>query len=411
MTVGDVFNRKKSQPINFSDSSSRDSFGRFRTSEPFTIFDSKQINNNHSMFWSEKVTGGATIVYDSDRSCSSMNVTTASGDRAIRQTKEYFQYQPGKSLMMEFTFVLKEAKTGLRKRVGYFDDTNGVYLEQNETDNRLVLRTDTSGTPDDSRYVLQDDWNIDPLNGDGPSSITIDLTKTQIMFIDFQWLGVGRVRVGFVIDGLNYYAHEFLNANILDVVYMRTPVLPLRFEIENVAATASASELCQICGSAMSEGGFNPRGIIVSDGRRSNTKSVGTTLEPVYSIRLKSQFLRANIIPLNFLPIMTSNGYVYFQLLYSADLTGPTWVSVNADSIAEYDISATAFTGGIPIAHGYLIGQGGIISSIANLGIEASEVLKLCADIDGNRDILTLVAQSFSGSETVSGGITWKEVY
>jgi len=257
--VGQLTATMASLPISFP-AASVDAFGRLRVSNPYTLFDSQNRYQKDTQF-NETLTGSGTSTYVANESSVDLAVTTASGDKVVRQTNRVFPYQPGKSLEVLATFVMNAGKTNLRQRVGYFNTDNGVFFQVSGTTNSFVLRTNTSGTPSDVRTVNQADWNGDKLDGTGASGLTLDITKAQILYMDFEWLGVGSVRCGFIINGQIIICHTFNNANDIDKVYMTTAILPIRYEIENTGAAASASTLTQICSSVISEGGYDRNGL------------------------------------------------------------------------------------------------------------------------------------------------------
>lgn len=117
------------------------------------------------------------------------------------------------------SFCFNSTPNGIRKRVGYFDDDSGIYLEVYNGSVKVVIRSKVSGSVVNTE-VAQANWNLDKLDGSGPSRATLDITKAQILMIDLQWLGVGRVRIGFVVNGVTYYVHQFLHANKISTVYM-----------------------------------------------------------------------------------------------------------------------------------------------------------------------------------------------
>src|SRR6056300_1795785 len=194
-----------------------DAFGRQRVSNPLTIFDSTNVMSKNDLF-DESLTGSGTVSYEANNSTVSLNTTTASGDKVIRQSKRVMTYQPGKSLLNLNTFVMNTQESGLEQRVGMFDANNGIFFEDTGTGYQIVRRTYTSGSAVDNN-VAQASWNGDKLDGTGPSGYTLDPTKASIMFTDYEWLGMGAVRVGFVIDGKFITAHTFLDGNNLDTVY------------------------------------------------------------------------------------------------------------------------------------------------------------------------------------------------
>jgi hypothetical protein len=243
-----------------------------RVSPPVTLFDS-QNRYAKSADFDEALSGSATVTYSADESSVLLNVTSASGDKVIRETRRVFAYQPGKSLLVMNTFVMPTAHANLRCRVGYYGVNNGVFFERAGTALRMVRRTYTSGSVVDN-VVAQADWNGDKLDGTGSSGLTIDTTKSQIFWQDFEWLGVGSVRTGFVINGKFIVCHTFNHANILALVYMTTAILPIRYEIENTGATDGSRTMKQICSTVISEGGYEKK-VILQVARTATATTVG----------------------------------------------------------------------------------------------------------------------------------------
>ena len=383
-----------------------DSFGRLRVSNPFTLFDSQNRYQKDPQFSEELVTGG-TATYVANESSVDLAVTTSSGSKAVRQSFRVFPYQPGKSLLVLATFVMNEGKTNLRQRVGYFNTSNGVFFQVNNTTKSFVLRTNTSGTPSDTRTVDQADWNGDKLDGSGPSGITLDTTKAQILFMDFEWLGVGSVRCGFVINGTFILCHTFNNANDLDKVYMTTAILPVRYEIENTGATASSSTMTQICSSVVSEGGYQQKSALTW-ARMTSVMAATTTIKPMVSIQLKSTALGAIVIPsiFNAIPIGSVLDYEVL-LIKNPTLTGASFTSLSTN--VEYDVTASALTGGTIVEQAYTSGsnQG---SALASQGMDYNFDLQLGVSISGTSDIYTLAARTISGSDDIIGALSFYDL-
>lgn len=386
---------------------SLDAFGRLRVANPYTLFDSQNRYQKDPQF-SEALTGSATATYVANESSVDMAVTTASGDKAVRQTYRVFPYQPGKSLQVLATFVMNEGKTNLRQRVGYFNTDNGVFFQVNGTTKSFVLRSYTSGTASDARTVDQADWNGDKLNGTGASGITLDITKAQILYMDFEWLGVGSVRCGFVIDGTFIVCHTFNNANDIDKVYMTTAILPVRYEIENTAATASASTMTQICSSVISEGGYDQKAIPQWARRTTTLTGVTTTFVPIVSIRLKSTSLGAVVIPSVYhaIPIGSTLDYEVV-LIKNPTLTGASFTS-NSTNV-EIDITATALTGGTIVDLDYVSGsnQG---SGVVSTGDSYNFDLQLGVSLAGVSDIYTVAARTISGTDDIIGSLSYYDL-
>ena len=386
-----------------------DAFGRLRVSQPYTLFDSQNRYGIDSQF-STSTAGSGAATHLSNESSVSMAVSTTSGDEVVRQTFRVFPYQPGKSLLLLATFKMDAAKTNLRQRVGYFDTANGVFLEQGANGITFVLRTSTSGSVSDARYVAKASWNGDKLDGTGTSGITLDLTKTQILFMDFEWLGVGSVRCGFVINGQFIVAHTFHNSNIETAVYMTTAILPVRYEITNTGTVASSSAMKQICSSVMSEGGYEAVSQEHAARMVSATTStfLTTTFKPLVSIRLPSTALGAVVLPynLNFLPT-TSDNYE-LALFKNTTLTTPTWTAVSSTSNVEQDLASTSMTGGTICYSEFTTGKSGRVPLATGAGYNWD--LQLGVSLATVSDIYTLAARTISGTGGGIGSLTFYDL-
>ena len=397
--------------VSYSNSPNIDAFGRLRVSNPFTLFDSSHRFADNELWSTSTATGGAAT-FNAAQGLMDLDVTAASGSEVIRETTKVFSYQPGKSLLVLSTFVMSAAKTGLRQRVGYYGAANGYYLEQDGTTVSFVERSSVSGSLVNTP-VAQASWNVDPLNGSGPSGITLDLTKAQILFMDLEWLGVGTVRIGFVIDGNFYVCHKFQHANIIASTYITTASLPLRYEITNTAATSGASTLKQICSTVLSEGGYELTGLQQAVGIPINSpRTLGTagTFYPVISLRLKTTRLDgiAILSALSAMPITTGN--YNWQLIATGTTTGGTWVSAGTNSSVEYNITGTTFAGGRILASGFFnaTNQG---SSQIDLLKEALFKFQLERNgLTATPFELTLVISSDSASDTVVASLDWEEI-
>ena len=393
------------------DSTQIDAFSRIRVSQPFNIFDSKQLNNvNNIYYWTSQTLGGGTITYQPTRSESSLSVGTASGDRATKQTKEYFNYQPGKSQLVLCTGKFAVHKENLRQRIGLFDNDNGIfYLLQNSGFN-VVIRSNASGSVVDN-IINQNNFNIDKLDGSkgplNPSGITLDITKVHIFIINFQWLGVGSVMMTLDIGGKIIPVHRFDHSNLIDFVYAGKINLPIRYDIVNTDITPSSSTMTQICSSVISEGGSNPK--ILSRGINTEaTRTVSTIYYPIISIRKKAANIRENVLYKELFLSLTTGDTVLFQIRLNPTLTGPSWTSAATNSFIEYDITSTALTGGDILYNGAIAGK--YDSASTTLQSDFDDTLKILSNFSGTSDILTLCARSIAVNATLVGGINWDEV-
>lgn len=79
--------------------------------------------------------------------------------------------------------------------------------------------------------IPQEEWNIDTMDGNGPSGYDLDLSKMQMFYIDYTWYGAGYIRYGLRgPDGQVMYCNKIINNNVNDQAYMRTGNVPARYE-------------------------------------------------------------------------------------------------------------------------------------------------------------------------------------
>jgi hypothetical protein len=333
-----------------------------------------------------------------------MEVTAGGVGSVTRQSYRSFPYQPGKGLLVLMTFVMDSSQSlNLTQRAGYYNDNNGVFFQRVDGTYSFVLRsssTPTPGTPSDVRTVNQSSWNGDKLDGTGASGLTLDPSKAQILWMDFEWLGVGSVRCGFIINGEYIVCHTFENANDITSVYMTTAILPVRYEI-STATSAVAASMKAICCSVVSEGGFEQTSIDHVARRTTILGTIGTTFLPVVSIRLASGRTGAVVLPNRVQVLPTTSQNYEVALVKNPTLTAATWAAtVPSDSNVDYDVAATAMTGGTIVQTDYVTasGSGGVQDTSAATGYNWD--LQLGASIAGTSDIYTVAVRTVSGATT-----------
>lgn len=398
---------------------SLDAFFRLRVSDPITIFDSQNQYNKNSLLFEEVIGGAGAITHlPNESSIQLATGGTASGDKAYRVSREYFRYQPGKSQYVLMSATMGALKSNVRQRIGYFDTNNGLFFEQDGTNLKVVRRTYTSGSIVDNT-VNQSNWNVDICDGSGTSGFDLDTSKAQIYFIDFEWLGVGRVRMGFVDEtGKPVVCHEFRNANSLTVPYITTGNLPLQWQIENTGTAASTTTMKVICAVVISEGGFEEERALAFSASR-GTSGVGVTARrAIISIRPSTTFnsiVNRAVIKTLAMELTTQTNDCLYELVYNPTFTGtPTWTAVDAtNSAVEYsvhgDAAAGAISGGMVVSSGYSIS--GAAANRLSLSVDVLSRLPLTLNSAGASPIaLSLVCTSLSGSSTNHGAFTWKEL-
>jgi len=393
-----------------------------RVSDPQTIWDSKLLNDNKALFWDDQETAGAstTSSYNTNKSSVTIGVDAGAAGTRVRQTKQRFNYQPGKSHLIFITATPGSASGTVVKRVGYFDDNNGLFLQVDADGIHFVLRSYTSGSAVDDK-ASQANWNINRLDGTetssdyivdtvqgfkSPNPYTIDITKAQIIVFDLEWLGVGSVRCGFVIDGNPIYVHQFNQANNDTGVYMTTPNLPIRYEISSTSTGVAGSLEC-ICSTVISEGGLEETGFLrtLSTGGTQCDADTADTIYAVIGTKLKSTHLD-QVYRIKKLS-MLEEGKADFEwlLLLNPTVAGTfTYSDVSNSAIqAAYGATANTVTGGTLIAGGFSSAGNAISDDILN-SIYAGST------ISGTADEMVLCVRPLSANADIQATLTYLEL-
>jgi len=371
-----------------------DAFGRIRVSQPYTLFDSQNRYSSDTQY-DTAVTGTGTTAYQVNESSVNLSVTAGGVGSVIRQTFRSFPYQPGKGLLLLATFCMDGSMSlNLTQRVGYFNEQNGVFFQRIDGTNSFVLRSYVTGAVSDARSIPQSSWNGDKLDGTGASGYTLDSAKSQILWMDFEWLGVGSVRCGFIIDGKYIVCHTFTNANSITATYMTTAILPIRYEITSTSAVAAT--LKQICSSVMSEGGYNAQSANYTASRSTERSTFSTTFIPLVSIRLATGRSGAVVLVTKgqAFPTVTQNYEVV--ILKNATLTGASWATTVSTNV-QFDQTATALTGGVVVDQEY-ISVTSQNKSAARVDVGYNWDLQLGSTIAGVSDIYTLAIRTLDAT-------------
>jgi hypothetical protein len=353
--------------ISYSDTGSLDAFSRLRTSTPESLFATQTQYDTDPLQMETGASGSGVVPTHSINNRMTQLSCAAGTGESFTQSYQYSPYQPGRSQFVALTGLYDTGVAGTTVDSGYFDAFNGVIYRQNGATNlQFILRTSTGGTVSDANFVNQADWNIDPLNGTGPSGINLDVTKVFILIIDLQFLGMGRVRVGFDIDGSVFYAHQFMNANNLTVPYMQTATLPIGMVVKSNGSGATKTSYFK-CATVQSEGG-SIHNFGFTFGTPENAVTAGAnTRTPIMSVRPKTLF---NGIPNRTLFILeainifvTGNADIRWELVLGGNYTGQTWSDIDT-TYSSYEYTSvpgtfTDLTGGLVIASGFMSRQGG----------------------------------------------------
>lgn len=384
-----------------------DAFGRIRVSEPFTLFDSQSRYYNHQQF-NQATANGGTYTYDANSSTFTMETTTTAGSSVISESYRVFPYQPGKSLLILATFCGSTPKTNLTQRVGFFGAQNGIFFEVRGTTLNLVIRSYSAGSLVEDR-IPQDSWNGDKLDGTGASGITLFTNRDQIFWTDVEWLGVGSVRCGFIINGQYINCHTFNHANIAGNVttYMTTATLPLRYEIFTTGVTATPSTLRQICSTVISEGGYNSFGVTETAGTGITPRRLTTlgVYYPLVSIRMAAGRTDSIIVPRQTDMLSPTVNYYRWVLLKNATITDATWAGISSTGSVEYDLAATGVSGGTELQAGYVSSR-----ELSELGGINFFQFQLGRTLAGVSDTVTLAISATSNNADILAQLGWQEL-
>ena len=403
--------------VTYGNTALNDAFGRLRVSSPHYVFEAQsQYDAQPLLFNTVTSGGGSSSAHLPNESAVTLTVGTGATDYVIRQSKQYFRYQPGKSQMILMTGTMGSPIPNVARRIGYFDANNGLFFQQTSSALSVVRRSYTGGSVSNTA-VDQANWNIDTMDGNGPSGIELDMTKSQIFIIDLEWLGVGRVRFGFVIDGTIYYCHELLNTNFLTTVYMTTANLPVRYEIANTAASAGGT-MKAICCAVSSEGGYDRFGFPFSVGRGASYAST-TVRRPILSIKPRLTFnsiVNRMDFDITGLEVVSSTYTSYYEVVLNGTLTNSSFANVDTTySGMQYDTAATAISGGIVLACGYAVAGGPGANATGGV-VQRLVKNPLAVNYAGSdSDILSIVATSTDTQDppraaSVGAVISWQEL-
>jgi hypothetical protein len=393
-----------------------DAFGRLRVSSPLTLFDSSHRYRDNNLWSSLTAVGGSTS-FSQNQGLIEMTVSNLSGSSVIRETTKVFSYQSGKGLLVMNTFVMAPSAQNVIQKVGYYGQDNGIYFQLDEGTPSFVERSLVNGSPSSETIVPLSAWNGDKLDGTGPSGFKLDVTKAQIQWMDIEWLGVGTVRTGFIINGQFILCHSFHHANLIFSTYITTASLPLRYEITNKGATDGSRTMKQICSTVISEGGYELRGLQQAIGTSIlSPKDLTTagTFYPVVTIRLKPSPNRLDaIVILTAISLMgTGSGIYNWQVIASGTTSGGsgTWISAGDDSAVQYKLDATSVSGGRILAGGFFTSntQGATTIDILKEALFKFQLER--NSLTSTPYELTLAVTASTNTELVYGSLDWEEV-
>lgn len=360
--------------------------------------------------WDTSTTSGGTATWDANWCAVKSQVTSTVGSKVIRQTRNVMRYVPGRPAEFSHAYFWGTPVSGIRKRLGQFDENNGFYLEQDTTgEYYCVIRSSTSGSPLEQR-IARPSWNGDKLDGLGTSGLILNKNATQLLVVDYEWYGAGMIRFSLVINNETIVLHTFYSANKLMAPWCSTPFIPMRSEIENVSS-GQGDYMYQISQCHSQEATSDNLGTPVAI----STPVTGISLQtqnifyPVLSIRLKSTNLNAIIIPQYLQAGTLDNTFTFFRFILNATLTGPSWTNhPNPVSGVQYDYSASALTGGMILNEGFA--SSGYNDTLMLNGNQQSGNFQLGRSGLGTvSDILTIAMTATNANKNGIATLNWIE--
>ena len=368
--------------------------------------------SKNELNWDEQITGTGSVVHAPEYGMVKFSVGSNAGDEVIRQTKRVQRYIPGRSAEVAMSVIFGTPTTGIRKRIGLFDNTDGVYFEDGGDGTYYVATRRKVGASFVDTRVAREDWNYDKLDGTGPSGIVADPTALHHIVIEYEWYGAGQVEFKYIIDNNSFPIHRFNHANRQAYPWASTASLPVRVEMTNVAGTAGTHEFYQGSHSFATEGSTELLGRqnSISSAITGKTLTAANTFYPVVALRLKTTALNSVVLPDSFSGATLDNTNVFIRLVEGANVTGGTWVSYSDDSPVEYNITATGYTNGIPVETVYVsaTNQGNIFH--LNPRVITQIDRKTTTTLGDTSDTLIIAMASTNANKKAFATLGWIEV-
>ena len=379
-----------------------------------TFFNTFQYGKETDI-WDEYTANGGSAAHNTNTNNVDMSVGSTLGSIVIRQTRNTMRYIPGRTSTLTYAIRFQTPVTGIRRRLGLFDENNGFFFEDAGViganglpEYNVVVRSKTSGVVVENRVPRQQ-WNGDKLDGTGPSGIVASPTAQHMVNFEYEWYGAGQIIVGWTIGGHTHTIHTFNHGNLIDLPWASTPFLPIRLELENLTGAAGTHYLYQGSNSLISEGVPDKLGIAqnITTPITGRTMTSANTFYPILSIRLKTAALKGIVLPTFFQAATVDNTSVFYKLVRNATLTGANFVDMpDANAFTQYDVSATAYTGGTDLDSGFVISGGGG----TGIRLDANTVYQIGRSSMGTvSDTLTLCIACPNANKSALAAMTWIE--
>lgn len=371
-------------------------FNELRVARKFPIVELTSVYGVSALRDIVTTTGGGTVTNDATEYSVS---TTASGvDSAILESALRGRYEPGFAGEAGIGVRIPTAPTGTQiARWGMFDTENGAFFGSTSTNIFVAIRRGGVDT-----VINQSAWNVDPLDGTGPSGATLSLARGNIYQVVFTWYGYGVIEFRVVLPDPTTLAQEVITVHRYSPTAQTSiidPNQPLRAEVDNNGTAASFNLF--VGGRQYSIiGKYNPT--IRATSERRTITNVTTTLTPVISFTRKAEFPagsgRANSVEVNLDEIdIIGSADLAYQVLLGGTLNGtfvnyPTATTIIPDTETALLVNktSTTITGGEVVFQGVTSG-----GSDGTRMLATSELLNFTLPIN---EVVTLAVVRIAGS-------------
>ena len=402
-------------------------FGSMNVAQGQTIKDYRFSYEGLDDLFYDDISGGASVTWDPDRTVVAFQNPTTSGAKITRTSHYYHPYSPGIGTTIQMTVQVGDTgTTNSVRRWGYYDDNNGIFFELNGTTLYSVVRSSTTGSVVDTK-IAQADWDTDKLDGTNADGFDLDVSKGNIYWIDFQWLGAGRVEFGVHDDvGKKVTANVHEHANSVNLPYMRTGTLPVRCEQLNQdsggvdASPAGTTEFRLNCVAIR-----HSQATVINRSARSEvgkTKIIakGDGEIALMGLRPKLTFngqQNTGIMTFRNATVAALDGgsataIIRMRTAVPSDVVNQTWRSVGTNSIAEFDIDGSLHTTSAGTSNFFskLI-QPGSTLEINTAALPGEHVGEINVENNGTaqRDFI-ITCEVVSGTMELIASMNWDEI-
>lgn len=392
------------------DDDDRTAFGRLRVSNPFGLFDVSHQFDKQPLLMDESLGAGGTSTYLPNEAAVRLRIAsgTGAGSSVIRQGFQYVPYQPGRSQLILCSAVFGTGVANAIKEVGYFDANNGVFFRQNGARGmQVVRRTFVTGSAVDN-VVSQAAWNLDKLDGTGPSGVNVDFAQAQLYVIDFAWLGIGAIRFGMEVGNRVVWCHIMQDHGIA-TPWMSRGSLPIRYSVRTTGTIGANADLNHICSAVFSDGGFDTPGFQGSTNTRtllgSSTAIAAGTRRLMLTIRLRTAYNRAILRQLALQSMADTLDSFLCELVLGGTRSGGAATTTQVTDAVEALTGNTTLTGGRVIDSFIADGSTGRATTL-----ESRSKIVVASNIAGTAQELHVTVTAFSAGNFYSG-LTWQEIY